>query len=127
MLADPFAASDLLLPTLEFQMKFGSWTYDGFQVDLLHIAEEDEIVRYVEDHLYVECVESAIDLSVYYRSEARAAPGWIGTIQANSFLNYVSGTEWDIIAVPGRKKKEKYPCCPTPYIDITYEIHLRRK
>lgn len=26
-----------------------------------------------------------------------------------------------------KKKKEKYPCCPTPYIDITYDIYLRRK
>lgn len=60
-------------------MKFGSWTYDGFQVDLLHMADEVDIVRYKKDLLLIECVESGIDLSDYYRS-----------------------TEWDIIAVPGK-------------------------
>lgn len=71
------------------------------------MANESELVRSGTGNLgdpIVECIENGIDLSDYY-----------------------SSTEWDIIAVPGRKKREKYPCCPTPYIDITYEIFLRRK
>uniref|UniRef100_A0A914V1Q4 Uncharacterized protein n=1 Tax=Plectus sambesii TaxID=2011161 RepID=A0A914V1Q4_9BILA len=84
-------------------MKFGSWTYDGLQVELAHKSDE-KIFRYERNAIAVECVENGIDLHDYYPS-----------------------TEWDIIAAPGWKKKEIYPCCPTPYIDITYKLFLRRK
>uniref|UniRef100_A0A915KC56 Uncharacterized protein n=1 Tax=Romanomermis culicivorax TaxID=13658 RepID=A0A915KC56_ROMCU len=90
-------------------MKFGSWSYDGQELDLIHEFfeehEEDQpIYKYTNGNITVECLENGIDLSRYY-----------------------SSTEWDIIAVPSVKKHEKYPCCPNMYIDITYHLHLRRK
>lgn len=61
------------------QLKFGSWTYDGFQVDLLHMIDNHtEISQYGAGNLIVECIENGIDLTGYY-----------------------SSTEWDILAVPG--------------------------
>ncbi|XP_027203315.2 acetylcholine receptor subunit alpha-like 1 [Dermatophagoides pteronyssinus] len=75
-------------------MKFGSWTYDGYTIDLRHIHEKnDEPV-----------VEMGMDLSGFYLS-----------------------VEWDIMAVPARRKVIFYSCCDTPYIDITFNITLRRK
>lgn len=31
------------------------------------------------------------------------------------------------MAVPGIRHVKYYPCCEAPFIDITYEVHLRRK
>ncbi|EGT54284.1 hypothetical protein CAEBREN_12731 [Caenorhabditis brenneri] len=41
--------------------------------------------------------------------------------------DYYPSVEWDILNVPGKRHSKRYPCCESPFIDITYEIHLRRK
>ncbi|PIO68855.1 putative acetylcholine receptor subunit alpha-type unc-38 [Teladorsagia circumcincta] len=93
------------------EMKFGSWTYGGLEVDLIHkdehLQEESiEIVEGVDGPIQesVWIVDEGIDLSDYYPS-----------------------VEWDILKVPGKRHSKRYPCCESPFIDITYEIHLRRK
>ncbi|KAH7637673.1 Acetylcholine receptor subunit alpha-like 1 [Dermatophagoides farinae] len=75
-------------------MKFGSWTYDGYTIDLRHIHEKND------DPV----VEMGMDLSSFYLS-----------------------VEWDLMAVPARRKVIFYSCCDTPYIDITFNLTLRRK
>ncbi|XP_020285838.1 acetylcholine receptor subunit alpha-like isoform X2 [Pseudomyrmex gracilis] len=75
-------------------MKFGSWTYDGFQVDLRHIDE----VRGSN------IVDIGIDLSEFYKS-----------------------VEWDILGVPAVRNEKFYTCCDEPYLDITFNITMRRK
>ncbi|XP_012266622.1 acetylcholine receptor subunit alpha-like [Athalia rosae] len=75
-------------------MKFGSWTYDGFQVDLRHIDE----VRGSN------VVEIGVDLSEFYTS-----------------------VEWDILEVPAVRNEKFYTCCDEPYLDITFNITMRRK
>ncbi|CAN7987841.1 unnamed protein product [Ixodes pacificus] len=67
-------------------LKFGSWTYNGYQLDLRVKSDEGG------------------DLS-----------------------SYISNGEWDLIAVPGIRNEKEYACCPEPYIDITYTIHIRRR
>ncbi|XP_067122652.1 neuronal acetylcholine receptor subunit alpha-7 isoform X2 [Centruroides vittatus] len=68
------------------QMKFGSWTYDGNQIDL-RLASED-----------------GGDLSTY-----------------------IINGEWDLIGLPGIRNVIYYACCPEPYVDITFTIHIRRR
>ncbi|KAI1712800.1 neurotransmitter-gated ion-channel ligand binding domain-containing protein [Ditylenchus destructor] len=93
------------------EMKFGSWTYGGLEVDLKHKdehlqREEQESVLGIEGE-YLETiwvVNEGIDLSDYYPS-----------------------VEWDILRVPGKRHEKRYPCCESPFIDLTYEIYLRRK
>ncbi|XP_067006550.1 acetylcholine receptor subunit alpha-like isoform X1 [Anabrus simplex] len=75
-------------------MKFGSWTYDGFQVDLRHIDEEKDS----------NIVEIGVDLSEFYTS-----------------------VEWDILEVPAVRNEKYYTCCDEPYLDITFNITMRRK
>ncbi|XP_018327681.1 acetylcholine receptor subunit alpha-like [Agrilus planipennis] len=75
-------------------MKFGSWTYDGFQVDLRHV---DEIRG-------SSVVDVGIDLSEFYTS-----------------------VEWDILEVPAIRNEKFYTCCDEPYLDITFNITMRRK
>lgn len=105
----------------ECKMKFGSWTYDGNQVDLRHNKEINGS----------QLVPLGIDLEGYYMS-----------------------VEWDILSVPAIRNEIYYACCPDvrmskyiefqmiitvlslfpishskkdPYIDITFNITLRRK
>ncbi|XP_071034733.1 acetylcholine receptor subunit alpha-type acr-16-like isoform X4 [Parasteatoda tepidariorum] len=68
------------------EMKFGSWTYDGFQLDLRLASEEGG------------------DLSTY-----------------------ISNGEWILIGLPGVRNEIFYACCPEPYVDITFTIHIRRR
>merc|ERR1711981_1505381 len=75
-------------------MKFGSWTYDGFQVDLRHQEEEKGS----------NVVNIGVDLSEFYMS-----------------------VEWDILAVPAIRNVKFYTCCDEPYLDITFNITMRRK
>ncbi|KAB7494761.1 Acetylcholine receptor subunit beta-like 2, partial [Armadillidium nasatum] len=75
-------------------MKFGSWTYDGFQVDLRHIDE----VRGIAE------VKIGVDLTEFYMS-----------------------VEWDILDVPAVRHEKYYTCCKEPYLDITFNITMRRK
>ncbi|XP_068223049.1 acetylcholine receptor subunit alpha-like [Palaemon carinicauda] len=75
-------------------MKFGSWTYDGFQVDLRHIEEETD----------TPVVDIGVDLTEFYMS-----------------------VEWDILAVPAIRNEKYYTCCDEPYLDITFNITMRRK
>merc|ERR1712012_1300197 len=75
-------------------MKFGSWTYDGYQVDLRHQEEEQGS----------NIVNIGVDLSEFYMS-----------------------VEWDILAVPAIRNVKFYTCCEEPYLDITFNITMRRK
>ncbi|KAK6105838.1 Neurotransmitter-gated ion-channel ligand binding domain family protein [Brugia pahangi] len=93
------------------EMKFGSWTYSGLEVDLKH--KDSNIERKVDEIAfgingeYIETVwivDQGIDLSDYYPS-----------------------VEWDILGVTGKRHEIRYSCCESPFIDLTYEIHLRRK
>ncbi|XP_068911630.1 acetylcholine receptor subunit alpha-like isoform X1 [Tenebrio molitor] len=75
-------------------MKFGSWTYDGFQVDLRHVDEMKGS----------NVVDIGIDLTEFYTS-----------------------VEWDILEVPAVRNEKFYTCCDEPYLDITFNITMRRK
>ena len=80
-------------------MKFGSWTYDGHEVDLRHVWEN----KGVSDGSQT-VIPNGVDLCEYYPN-----------------------VEWDIINVTARRKEKFYPCCPEPYPDITFNITLRRR
>jgi len=40
---------------------------------------------------------------------------------------FVTNGEWDLIGVPGKKNSVTYDCCPEPYVDITFTVHIRRR
>jgi len=41
--------------------------------------------------------------------------------------SYISNTEWDLIGAPAKRHEVYYECCPEPYVDVTYSIHLKRR
>ncbi|XP_037955341.1 acetylcholine receptor subunit alpha-like isoform X2 [Teleopsis dalmanni] len=75
-------------------LKLGSWTYDGFKVDLRHMDEKQGS----------NVVDVGVDLSEFYMS-----------------------VEWDILEVPAVRNEKFYTCCDEPYLDITFNITMRRK
>ncbi|XP_023240043.1 acetylcholine receptor subunit alpha-like 1 [Centruroides sculpturatus] len=75
-------------------MKFGSWTYDGYTVDLKHKHQMEGSPE----------IDIGIDLREFN-------------------LN----VEWDIMAVPAKRKEKFYSCCEEPYPDITFNITIKRK
>ncbi|CAK9293207.1 unnamed protein product [Gordionus sp. m RMFG-2023] len=66
-------------------LKFGSWTYNGFKIDL-------------------KLKNSSADVSTYMQNG-----------------------EWDMLGIPATKNIKTYDCCPEPYVDITYEVVIRRR
>ncbi|XP_022258665.1 neuronal acetylcholine receptor subunit alpha-7-like isoform X1 [Limulus polyphemus] len=40
---------------------------------------------------------------------------------------FISNGEWELIEVPGKRNVIYYACCPDPYVDITFVIHIRRR
>ncbi|KFD58288.1 hypothetical protein M514_01051, partial [Trichuris suis] len=84
-------------------LKFGSWTYDGFEVDLIHYDKDKEEIT-LENGRMVWIVANGVDLS-----------------------DFLPSAEWDIMAVPVKRHEERYECCRAPYIDITFYIYLRRR
>lgn len=82
-------------------MKFGSWTYDGHEVDLQHLCDSQAV-------FYEDTKEKVIDRGV-------------------DLKDFYQNVEWDIINVTARRKEKFYPCCPEPYPDITFNITLRRR
>lgn len=80
-------------------LKFGSWTYDGNQVDLQHIWTDLIPGKGQLDELHY-----GIDTKHFYNS-----------------------TEWDLLAVSAKKHEKYYTCCSEPYPDITFYITIRRK
>uniref|UniRef100_A0A915I0X3 Uncharacterized protein n=1 Tax=Romanomermis culicivorax TaxID=13658 RepID=A0A915I0X3_ROMCU len=89
--------------TQDCEMKFRSWTYDGFEVDLIPYDVDDYEVK-LEKNKTIWIVQNAVDLSDFYPS-----------------------AEFDIMAVPACRTEQFFDCCAAPYVDITYTITLRRQ
>ncbi|KAK6049692.1 hypothetical protein COOONC_12803 [Cooperia oncophora] len=72
------------------ELKFGSWTYSGTQLDLMHLLSDD--VKYVVRRNESEWdVERGVDVSGYQES-----------------------VEWDLLSVLGTRHEKWYPCCDYP-------------
>uniref|UniRef100_A0AC34F3F2 Uncharacterized protein n=1 Tax=Panagrolaimus sp. ES5 TaxID=591445 RepID=A0AC34F3F2_9BILA len=91
------------------QMKFGGWSYNGFLLDITQLPSRPEDVietRYDELGRDYQFLKLGMDLSMFYPS-----------------------LEWDVIELTSKRHEQLYPgCCGQDmYIDITFEVTLRRK
>lgn len=41
--------------------------------------------------------------------------------------SFVSNGEWELIQVRAIRNQITYPCCPEPFPDVTFYIHIRRR
>ncbi|KAH8247183.1 hypothetical protein KR032_003981, partial [Drosophila birchii] len=61
-------------------------------------------LRHMDEQLGSNVVDVGVDLSEFYMS-----------------------VEWDILEVPAVRNEKFYTCCDEPYLDITFNITMRRK
>ena len=81
-------------------MKFGSWTYDGYKVDLKLKAEAGDLGTYTNN----------------------------GEWDLLSEKTFLKETAVIVVAgVPAIRNKVTYECCPAPYLDVTFTIKIRRR
>uniref|UniRef100_A0A1I7Z5B1 Neur_chan_memb domain-containing protein n=1 Tax=Steinernema glaseri TaxID=37863 RepID=A0A1I7Z5B1_9BILA len=90
-------------------MKFGGWSYNGFLLDVRQIPSgPNDIIetRHDENGKEYQYLEQGMDLSSFYPS-----------------------LEWDLMYLNSMRHEQLYPgCCGQEfYIDISFDIALRRK
>lgn len=93
---------------------FMFFRYDGNQVDLQHLSD----VTYTGNG-----TDSSGDSADDDTGQEKGSVIDIGIDLSEFYLN----VEWDIMRVPARRNIIKYSCCPEVYLDITFNITLRRK
>ncbi|KAH7725922.1 CRE-ACR-6 protein [Aphelenchoides avenae] len=84
-------------------LKFGSWTYGGYELDMAHLDSDAIHVANTSDGIEWR-VELGVDLSEFQES-----------------------VEFDLLSAVGIRHDKRYPCCDYPAIDITYYLNVRRK
>ncbi|XP_064607591.1 acetylcholine receptor subunit alpha-like 1 isoform X2 [Liolophura sinensis] len=82
-------------------MKFGTWSYDGRQVNLHHNCTWNQTEPQYNETIVI---ARGISLDGFYPN-----------------------VEWDVINVTARRKVKKYLCCEELYPDITFNVTLRRR
>ncbi|KJH46086.1 Neurotransmitter-gated ion-channel transmembrane region [Dictyocaulus viviparus] len=89
-------------------LKFGGWSYNGFLLDVRQLPSADSPIINREDESGKEYqyLEKGMDLSGFYQS-----------------------LEWDLMSLTSQRHEQLYPgCCGQDfYIDVTFDIALRRK
>ncbi|VDO75432.1 unnamed protein product [Heligmosomoides polygyrus] len=89
-------------------LKFGGWSYNGFLLDVRQLPSADSPIINREDESGKEYqyLEKGMDLSGFYQS-----------------------LEWDLMSLTSQRHEQLYPgCCGQDfYIDVTFDISLRRK
>ena len=41
--------------------------------------------------------------------------------------HYVTSPEWNLLDTKATKNTKYYPCCPEPYIDVTFTLEMKRR
>ncbi|XP_049830723.1 acetylcholine receptor subunit alpha-type acr-16-like isoform X3 [Schistocerca gregaria] len=133
------------------EMKFGSWTYDGFQLDLqLQDDTGGDISSFItngewdllgvpgkRNEIYYNCCpEPYIDITfiiiirrrtLYYFFNLIVPCVLIASMAVLGFTLPPDSGEKLSLGMPGEKNVKEYACCPEPYVDITFVVHIRRR
>ncbi|XP_039276495.1 neuronal acetylcholine receptor subunit alpha-7 isoform X12 [Nilaparvata lugens] len=134
------------------EMKFGSWTYDGFQLDLqLQDEGGGDISSFItngewdllgvpgkRNEIYYNCCpEPYIDITfiiiirrrtLYYFFNLIVPCVLIASMAVLGFTLPPDSGEKLSLGVPGRRSMRYYSCCPDdPYVDVTFQILIRRR
>ncbi|XP_067002120.2 neuronal acetylcholine receptor subunit alpha-7 [Anabrus simplex] len=133
------------------EMKFGSWTYDGFQLDLqLQDDAGGDISSFItngewdllgvpgkRNEIYYNCCpEPYIDITfiiiirrrtLYYFFNLIVPCVLIASMAVLGFTLPPDSGEKLSLGMPGEKNTKEYACCPEPYVDITFVVHIRRR
>lgn len=81
------------------EMRFGSWTYGGLEVDLQH----------KDAHKQHEAQEEVMGVNGMYQETV-----WI-VDEGIDLSDYYPSVEWDILRVPGKRHEKRWVVCTTDY------------
>ena len=51
----------------------------------------------------------------------------INSSSSGDISGYSRNSEWSVISFGVKRSVQYYSCCPNPYPDVTYSLHIRRK
>ncbi|XP_046373223.1 neuronal acetylcholine receptor subunit alpha-10-like isoform X2 [Haliotis rufescens] len=82
------------------------------QIDITYFPFDDQVCKMkIGSWAY-----DGFQVNVYNRSAT-----------AVDLSNYVENGEWDLVSVEAIRNVVYYQCCPEPFPDVTFTIHLRRR
>lgn len=97
----------------------GSWTYDGYEVDLVHYEDEED--NTVEPYWQVSTRHGYLPQVQSGGVQHKGGADW--RIEHGVDLSdFYPSAEFDIMAVPAVRHEQYFNCCTAPYIDITYTV-----
>ncbi|CAM1330620.1 CHRNA7 (predicted) [Pycnogonum litorale] len=47
--------------------------------------------------------------------------------EGGDLSSFITNGEWTLLGMPATRNELHYACCPDPYIDVTFVIHIRRR
>ncbi len=67
--------------------------------------------------------------SCRYGSWTRDSSGIDLRLQGSSAdtSSYIENFKWELVGAPAKRNAVQYDCCPETYLDITYDITLKKK
>ena len=98
----------------ECMMKFGSWTYDGFMVNIFIDMSKyfyDSFIKYiifVQIFLRSQSKYFTLQLDLRHMNQLPTNNS-IGV--AMDLRDFYISTEWDVMEVPAQRNEKYYPCC----------------
>ncbi|XP_022253630.1 acetylcholine receptor subunit alpha-like, partial [Limulus polyphemus] len=99
----------------DYKLRWDPKEYGG--VDMLHVPS---------DHIWKPDIVLYNNLQVDLRHEEEVPGAKLVEIGIDLSDFYLS-VEWDVLEVPAIRNEKYYTCCEEPYIDITFNISMRRK
>lgn len=125
----------------ECTMKFGSWTYDGLEVDLKQVRRLCNASETADSHICAghqppsgDSGESSPLLLASRSLPSDANPDVPATVNSSALLEvgidmseFYPSVEWDILAVPAAYHAQHFTGLDAPYPDISFKVRMRRK
>ena len=91
-------------------MKFGSWSYDGKQVQ--NDTNKNNVLLPYTVHV------TSFQLDIRPANRKAVSIG---------LSNFISEDHWEILGVEGARVVDKYDCCVEPYPSLEYVLRMRDK
>ncbi len=51
----------------------------------------------------------------------------INILESGDLSKFTPNGEWELVGMPAKRNIEYYSCCSEPYVDVTYEVIIKRK
>ena len=52
---------------------------------------------------------------------------FLNGLEGADMKSYTKNGQWELLSADAKKNRILYPCCPEPYLDLTFEIRIKRR